>query len=401
MLPGKEEGTPKNSVQSCLRIALCHKRLDERGGTERDLYLTAKGLSDLGHEIHLFCSEFAIDPPAGTFAHIVPVVSFGRTAELWSFAVRAPRIVQQFDCDVVIGFGRMMSQDVLRSGGGCHKLFLEKSGKQGGLRRRIWQNLSFYHQSVLAIEKRQFRLGGFKKAIAVSQQVKREFSTAYAVPDYKILVLYNGVDQKRFHPALRARWRNAIRTELKIPLAATVVLFVGNGFRRKGLDGLLKIWRSSCLQNVFLLVVGDDARRRAYKRWAARQAPGRVIFVGRQDQVEKFYGAADLVALPSVQEAFGNVILEALASGLPVVVSRTVGAGELLTGSLAEGIIDQPEQPAELEARLLHVIDKCRNPSTAVEARHLGEAYSWSNYFRKLEACLMEVCRQNRSASLS
>jgi UDP-glucose:(heptosyl)LPS alpha-1,3-glucosyltransferase len=378
-----------------MRIALCHKRLDERGGTERDFHLTAKGLRDLGHEIHLFCSEFAIEPPSGTFAHKVPVLPFGRTAELWSFALHAPKLVQKFNCDVVVSFGRMMAQDVLRSGGGSHKVFLQRLGKQAGLRRRIWQKISVYHRSVLAIEKRQFGAGGFKKAIAVSREVKHELRAAYAVPKDKIAVLYNGVDPQRFHPSLRAKWRNTIRNEWGIPLGTTVVLFVGSGFRRKGLDRLIGVWGSASLKDSFLLVVGDDARMRAYKAWATKQAPGRIIFLGRQDKVERFYGAADLLALPSIQEGFGNVILEALACGLPVVASGSVGAAEVLTGSLAEGVIERPDDVAELKAKLIHMIGKCREPETALEARSLGEAYSWKNHFHKLEACLMEVSRQD------
>lgn len=43
-----------------MKIALVHKRLDLKGGTERDLFKTAEGLRDLGHEIHLFCGEFGV-----------------------------------------------------------------------------------------------------------------------------------------------------------------------------------------------------------------------------------------------------------------------------------------------------------------------------------------------------
>ena len=101
-----------------MKIALAHKRLDRRGGTEADFYRTASGLRDLGHEVHLFCSEFAIDPPLGTHAHSIPVVPLGRTARLWSFAKAAPKIIHPYSCDLVVSFGRMICQDVLRSGGG-------------------------------------------------------------------------------------------------------------------------------------------------------------------------------------------------------------------------------------------------------------------------------------------
>jgi UDP-glucose:(heptosyl)LPS alpha-1,3-glucosyltransferase len=383
-----------------MRIALCHKRLDDKGGTERDFYLTATGLRDLGHEVHLFCGEFAIDPPTGTFVHEVPLLPLGRTAELWSFALRSPRMVARFDCDVIVSFGRMMTQDVLRSGGGSHKMFLQKLGAQNGFRRRIWQSVSVYHRSLLEIEKRQFGAGGCKKVIAVSKAVKRELMAAYAVPDKKILVLHNGVDHQRFHPSLRTTWRNVIRKEWNVPADAALVLFVGNGFRRKGLNRLLAVWGSPKLENTFLLVVGDDARRGRYEAWA-KQASGKIIFAGRQNHVERFYGAADVIALPSVQEAFGNVVLEGLASGLPVIISRSAGAAEVLEGSLAEGIVNDPSDPVELETKLVHMLQRCRLPNTAIEARRLGEAYSWENYFNRLETCLLEVCRQDRCGSVA
>jgi UDP-glucose:(heptosyl)LPS alpha-1,3-glucosyltransferase len=384
-----------------MRIALCHKRLDEKGGTERDFYLTAQGLRELGHEIHLFCSEFAIEPPSGTFAHKIPVLPFGRTAKLWSFALLSPRIIEKFHCDVVVSFGRMIKQDVLRSGGGSHKVFLQRLGAQNGLRRRLWQRLSIYHRSLIAIEERQFGFRGCKKVIAVSEEVKRELMAAYAIPEQKIVVLHNGVDLKRFHPSLRTKWRDVIRQEWNIPLSSAVVLFVGSGFRRKGLDRLLRLWHSPNFVNLYLLVVGNDARMARYRAWATKQAPGRIIFTGRQNNIEKFYGAADIVALPSIQEAFGNVILEGLASGLPVIVSRSVGAAKLLTGSLAQGILADPDESAELEFKLANTLEQSRRPETAIEARRLSEAYSWKNHFRRLEDCLAEVCRQNRRESLS
>ncbi len=384
-----------------MKIGLAHKRLDLQGGTERDLYRTAEGLRDLGHEVHLFCQEYGIEPPRGTYAHRVRVLPLGRTIRLWSYALRAPHLMAQADCDMIIGFGRLLKQDILRSGGGPHKIFLQKLGREGGVLRRLWQGLSVYHRSLLILEKKQFAAGGFKKIIAVSGLVKREIMTAYGVPGDKILVLYNGVDQERFHPSLRAKWREAVRSQWGIPLKADVVLFVGSGFRRKGLNRLLEIWGAERLKDVFLLVVGQDARMARYQAAAARRAPGRIIFAGRQESVERFYGAADVVALPSVQEAFGNVVLEALACGLPVVVSRNVGAAELLTDSLAAGIVDEANDGAAWEVTLERALRSCGCVETGKEARRIAESHSWNNHFRQFEACLAEVCRRGSGGSIS
>jgi UDP-glucose:(heptosyl)LPS alpha-1,3-glucosyltransferase len=384
-----------------MKIALAHKTLDKRGGTELDFYRTASGLRDLGHEVHLFCSEFAIDPPAGTYAHLIPIVPLGRTARLWSFAKIAPTIMRPYSCDVVVSFGRMICQDVLRSGGGSHRAFLQKFGKEGGLRRRIWHHLSPYHQSLLALERRQFQPGHYKRVLAVSEEVKRELLATYAVREDRITVIHNGVDEKRFHFSLRDKFRTLIRKQWHIPLDAPTVLFVGSGFRRKGLDRLMKAWNSPQMKDAYLVVVGDDAQRARYQALAAERANGKIIFVGRRDDVESYYGAADLLALPAVQEAFGNVVLEALATGLPTVVSQVVGASEILKGKLADGIVVHPEDPKELVDKLLAMLEGGRHPTFALEARELAEAYSWSNHFSKLEIFLKETIEQNGCPSSS
>jgi UDP-glucose:(heptosyl)LPS alpha-1,3-glucosyltransferase len=384
-----------------MKIALVHRRLDRRGGTELDFFRTAIGLRDLGHEVHLFCSEFAIDPPPGTYVHSVPIIALGRTARLWSFAKVAPRIIRPFLCDVVVSFGRMISQDVIRSGGGSHRVFLQKLGEEGGLRRRIWHDLSLYHQSLLALERRQFQAGHYKRILAVSEEVKRELLDTYAVPEDKVAVIYNGVDEKRFHLSLRDRFRELIRKQWHIPLDAPTVLFVGSGFRRKGLGRLLKAWSSPQMKDTYLVVVGDDAQRGRYQALAEDRTHGKVVFVGRRDDVESYYGAADLLALPAVQEAFGNVVLEALAAGLPAVVSRTVGASEILKGALAEGIIPHPEDPKEMAAKLAAMLERGRDTAFSLEARRLAEDYSWSKHFNRLERILKDIVKEGGGASSS
>jgi UDP-glucose:(heptosyl)LPS alpha-1,3-glucosyltransferase len=377
-----------------LKIGLIHKRLDLNGGTERDLFLTALGLRDLGHEIHLFCNECTVQAPAGISVHHVALPPLGRTARLWSFAIRAPKIADAYHCDIVIGFGRILKQDLLRSGGGSHRGFLQRLGNEGGWRRRLWQRVSVYHRSVLAIERRQFERGQYKKILAVSEEAKRDLMMNYQVPEHCITVLYNGVDQSRFHPQRRDQAHAVIRERWRIPAHVSLVLFVGNGFRRKGLDRLLSIWDSDRLKDTWLLVVGDDARIARYKAWANRVGQGRVIFTGRQSDIENYYAAADLLALPAVQEAFGNVILEALSSGLPVLVSREVGAVEVLSGALLEGVIDRPDDPADLENRLLKLLKRKNDPEFKRTASLIGAEFSWPNYFRRLEKILSRVARE-------
>jgi UDP-glucose:(heptosyl)LPS alpha-1,3-glucosyltransferase len=383
-----------------VKIALAHKRLDLKGGTERDLFQTAEGLRELGHEVHLFCSEFAIAAPSGVIAHRVPNLALGRSAQLWSSALATEKRIKDRGYDAVISFGRFFAADVVRCGGGTHRGFLRRMGDEGGALRRLWQTISVYHRSVLAIEQRQFESARMKKIIAVSAAVKRDILANYAVAPDKITVLYNGVDPQRFHPQ-RHQYRRPVRERWKIPLEAPLVLFIGSGFRRKGLDRLISLWASKKLTNCYLLVVGVDARMERYRGWADTLAPGRIIFAGRQHEIENYYAAADLIALMSIQEAFGNVVLEALAAGLPVLVSREVGAAELLKGALLDGIVDRPDEPRELEAKLLRMLDKAHDAAVTKEARQIGETYSWDEHFRRLEIILLETCGARTQAHVS
>jgi UDP-glucose:(heptosyl)LPS alpha-1,3-glucosyltransferase len=303
--------------------------------------------------------------------------------------------MRPYSCDLVVSFGRMICQDVLRSGGGSHRVFLQKLAAEGGSRRRLWQALSPYHWSLLALERRQFQPGHYKRILAVSAEVKRELLSTYAIPEDKITVIYNGVDDKRFHLGLRDEFRAPMRRQWHIPLDAPMVLFVGSGFRRKGLDRLLKAWQSPQLKDAYLVVVGDDAKRARYQALAEQRAQGKVIFVGRRHDIESYYGAADLLALPAVQEAFGNVVLEAAAAGLAAVVSPAVGAAEILEGRLMEGIVSRPEDAEEMASKLLSMLERGRDRDLSAEARKLAERYSWTKHFSRLEAFLKETVTED------
>ena len=112
-----------------------------------------------------------------------------------------------------------------------------------------------------------------------------------------------------------------------------------------------------------------------------------------ETNIENYYAAADVVALPALQEGFGNVVMEALASGLPVLVSRDVGAAEIIHGPLVQGIVDRVEDLRELEEKLLSLLAASRDPNWIREARQIGERHSWENHFKKIEAVLLEACR--------
>lgn len=375
-----------------MKIALVHKQFDLKGGTERVLYRTAEGLRDRGHDVHLFCGYFRIPPPPGTTGHRVPCMRWPRTARLLSFAWLSSRVIDRHRCNVTMSFDRIPKQDLFRSGGGPHRVFLEKMSKNSGPWRRLWYRLSPYHRCLLAIEKRQLGPDGCRKIIAVYQQGKREIVESYGVPEEKVVVIHNGVDHERFHPKRRHHEGRRVREELGIDPDKKVVLFVGTGFRRKGLDRLLGLWKSPGFQGVYLLVVGHDPRLSLYRRrWAGKG----VYFVGFQSRVEDYYAAADLFVLPSIQEAFGNVVLEALAAGLPVVTVQGLGSTDELEGDLMEGVLIDPDDPEDIKRKMIRQLENDRWPKLSIEARRVAKKYTWGRYFEELEKQLDGVAKSH------
>ncbi len=119
--------------------------------------------------------------------------------------------------------------------------------------------------------------------------------------------------------------------------------------------------------------------------------------MGLQPRVEDYYAAADLLVLPTIHDAFGNVVLEALSSGLPVVTVAGLGSTDQLSGDLTEGILTDPDDPEELKSRILRQLDKSRWPSLSRAARQVAEKYSWAKYFSELEMELNVLAKNHGS----
>jgi UDP-glucose:(heptosyl)LPS alpha-1,3-glucosyltransferase len=126
-----------------------------------------------------------------------------------------------------------------------------------------------------------------------------------------------------------ARERATARVQAGVPADAHTLLFVGSGFERKGLataiDALARLPGDSRL---IVIGKGDAA---VYEARAERLGVAkRVAWLGARPDVERWYGAADVVVLPTIYEPFGNVHLEALASGVPIVTTSRAGGAEIV-----------------------------------------------------------------------
>src|SRR5262249_61634896 len=140
----------------------------------------------------------------------------------------------------------------------------------GGLRSR---RRAPYPGTVLWLEARQLAAGASRRVLTVSALAAREIACDYVVPPGRLAVIYNGVDGERFHPAQRAVLGPALRREVGVAPDVPLCAAIGSGFRRKGFDLLLALWRRSPPAGAALILVGDGERVPSLRGRAAGPPP--------------------------------------------------------------------------------------------------------------------------------
>ncbi len=386
-----------------MKIALVHHTFSLTGGTERYGLDLACALADRGDEVHLFARHVTseIDLPVHRMGPVMfwngpGHLRFNRTVHR-ALGREIRRSLRPFD--VVLGLGRTLGQHVTRLGGGCHAAYLEAmTGVPVGWLEKTGR-LSRRDRRLLGWERRLAVLGAGGHIIAVSHRVKAEFLVHHHLPARSISVIHNGVDTDRFRPPLNRAERCHARRILGIPTNGIVVLFAGNGLARKGFRTTLAafhsaartVFRQGTSQPLRLLLVGKDpagATRllTAYRR-ALAQVGATLHAPGHLERMEIAYHAADLLVLPSRYEPFGNVCLEALASGLPAITTRVNGVAEILSGPLAELTVPSADAVDTVACRILRLLD----PSTRRRLGELGRSLALQHGVRSHAATVRSV----------
>jgi UDP-glucose:(heptosyl)LPS alpha-1,3-glucosyltransferase len=243
----------------------------------------------------------------------------------------------------------------------------------------------------MAVERAGFRWPGLERAIAVSKMVEDDLIQSFDLPSERVVTLYNGVDCRSFRPPGEVSERAIVRQRLGLPHDARVMLFAGSGFGRKGLGFLIEAW-ARLRGSPYLLVAGGDRAAARFEQLAMRHGIGaRVRFLGRRGDVAELMRASDALALPSLFEPFGNVVLEAMASGLPVLTSSRCGVAEIVPDELRAFVVADPANVAELAAKLQALIEA--PPMLGKIARAAAERFTWERHAGELLA-IIEACHQ-------
>ncbi len=203
-------------------------------------------------------------------------------------------------------------------------------------------------------------------AIAVPTRFAADTFVARGIPPEKLLVAPYGVDLERFRPATHRPADQPVR-----------ILFVGRVGIRKGLPGLLRAFQPiSNIAELHLIGPVEPEMHELMKRLP--MAGVTVHGALKADRLPEFYAAADIFCLPSLEEGFPLVLLQAMASGLPVVTTPEAGAADIMTDGREGAIVPSGGVGALTDALAALVTGAERRHAMGRAARALVEAGGWS-----------------------
>lgn len=340
-----------------LRVAVLSRVFRSTGGgAERYSMALVEHLAQ-SHEMHVFAQEMAHDWP-GVSYHPV------------SMPLKKPRWINQLWFAVITWWATRRGFDVVHSHENTwhgqvqtvhvlpikHNLFQGRAGWRLALR---WLKVITSPRLLvyLGLERLRYRLDGPRSIVSTSQSLQQLMAQTYPDAVTAMQVVTPGV---AVVPGLASEDdKKAQRKRLGLPEQGHCILFVANDFKRKGLPTLLEAMRGMPV-STYLVVVGHDEQLAQFKQenHSLGLSDRKVFFLGPLRDVGPAYRAADCLAHPTLEDTFAMVVLEAMAHGLPVVVSseKYCGIAEQLSDGNNALLLENPMDADALALALKRVM---------------------------------------------
>jgi UDP-glucose:(heptosyl)LPS alpha-1,3-glucosyltransferase len=323
-----------------LDIAIAVFRLAPAGGRERDALRVAAALAARGHRIIILTTR-AGKPPDGVDVRVLPRRGLTNHGRLKAFAADVASAVRG-RLDLVVGFQKMPGLDVLYCCDWCHA-----DRKLRWFARRLPR-----HRAMLALEEACFGPASETELLMLAEPQAQAYRAAFAGSGARMTVLPPTLDAARIHQPPDAGQRAAWRDQLGIVEDRTTWLWLGLQPRVKGLDRAVRALALS--PDAVLLACGMDPGHRHAKAAAALArelgCAERVTFTGRAEgeRLMRLFLSADLLMHPSRLDVTGTVIVEALAAGLPAIVTDNCGYAPHVAAAHAGVVVPRDATPAQL-----------------------------------------------------
>jgi UDP-glucose:(heptosyl)LPS alpha-1,3-glucosyltransferase len=389
------------------RIAVVSPFLDKRHGTER---CVAEQLERLAadYEFHVYSTRIADMNLHRIAWHHIPTIPGPHLFKyIWFFCANHFR--RWFECTL----GKIDFDLTYSPGINCfdaeliavHIVFAEflervhggsaaQRKRSGSWARALHRRL--FYRLIIWLEGRIYARQ-ILPLIAVSRKVENDLERFYGRRNYSTVV-YNGIESKQFNLQVRERLRGSARDYLGYSYFDFVVLLVGNDWINKGLPCLLEAVALLNQRRLKVAVVGEDHISFFRPLLESKGLISIVQFLPLRPDPEFYYSAADAYVGPSLEDAFALPPLEAMACGVPAIVSRRAGVSELVTHGEDGYILEDPEKPEELAPLIarLQENDELRQ-RMGRKAAETARQYTWESNAAQFREVLLSVLAAKRA----
>jgi glycosyltransferase involved in cell wall biosynthesis len=386
------------------RLVVVSPFLDKSHGTERIVVEWLSRLDD-GFEIHLYSQRVEGVDLSKAIWHRIPRIPGPHLLNyLWWFAANHirrswDRTFRRLRADVVFSPGiNCLDADIVS----VHIVFAEYANRVAGDLRftthrvSLWPQIlhrKLYYDAICYLEQQIYRDPGTVLVLMAAKtggQLQRYYGR-----QERCRMVHLGVDQSVFNRERRTSLRERARSELQYSSERFVLLLIGNDWRNKGLPVLLEALEAISSLPIDLLVVGEEDPAEYGPIIQTKGLGERVRFAKTRTDVEFYYAAADTYVGPSLEDAFAMPASEAMACGLPVIVSSTAGVSEMITNRSDGLILEDPEDARSLASLIREVYEN--GPFRillATRAAETARRYGWENSAGEFRAVLEEVLQE-------
>ncbi|QKE64673.1 glycosyltransferase family 4 protein [Aquipseudomonas campi] len=322
------------------------------GGLQRDFLRIALECQARGHAIRVYTPIWEGEVPAGFDVRVAPVKALFNHHRNEKFSAWLAADLAREPVGRVIGFNKMPGLDVYYAADGCFE------DKAQTLRNPIYKRWGRY-KHFADYERAVFAPESKTEILMISEVQQPLFIKHYQTPEARFHLLPPGIAADRRAPANAAEIRAEFRREFKLGDSDLLLVQIGSGFKTKGLDRSLKALAAlprELKQRTRLIAIGQDDPRSFQLQAKALGVSEQVqILKGRSD-IPRFLLGADLLIHPAYNENTGTVLLEALVSGLPVLVSDVCGYAHYIAEADAGRVLPSPFQQERLNSMLTEML---------------------------------------------
>jgi UDP-glucose:(heptosyl)LPS alpha-1,3-glucosyltransferase len=319
-------------------LAFCLFRYFPHGGLERDMMAIAAGCHERGCAIRVYTQSWQGHRAAWLDVRLLTCRAWTNHGKARRFAAQVVQCLASDPADLVVGFNKMPGLDVYYAADGCY------AARVAAGRSRLVRMTGRYRQ-YRAFERAVFEPASRTQILVISQPQAELFVRTYGTQRQRLHRLPPNVSRDRRPGPDAGALRTSLRREFGLAAGDPLVLAIGSKFITKGVDRAIRALASlhpGRGSHPLLLVVGGDSPAAMVRLARRLGVAGQVRFVGARDDVARFLAGSDLLLHPARHENTGTVIVEALAAGLPSIVSGTCGYASYVEKAAAGWVLPEP-----------------------------------------------------------